>query len=665
MDVRSLYRQMASYDRWKSDLKSQLAAFQRWFTNYRITSAEAQHCLKQALLLLETNSFTLACVGEFSRGKTELINALLFSEYGQRLLPSQPGRTTMCPTEIFYDAKAERCSVRLLPIETRRTATSLDRFKRVPEKWVCVYFDPRNPKQVNEAVSQISATKVVTEQEALEMGFDKSTLTRDGRNSNLVEIPTWRHALINLDHALLRQGLRIIDTPGLNALGNEPELTLNTLPKANAIIFLLSADAGVSASDMTIWNEHIEVLRNSKGMSVLVLLNKIDSLWVDISSQEEVAKSIRRVRETTARQLKLPIEHVVPISAKEGLLAKATQDKPRLLRSSMLKLEMLLAERIVENQKTIVNSRLIGDTFIIVNNTHRALTKRTEECRRELAALEASTTQSAQRRTLEELRSKIKEAHTNYHKQALSLRSCQRLLDRQRQSLIAPVSSTLLEQIISNTMDRLQKSWTTVGLSGTIADFFQILEKNFDNMAREAAQANRVLVDIYRRREHNDAGVDAAKRHFFSVTPFKEQLTLLQRQSQQFRLSLETLFVSKKAYIERFIHSLVREVRNLYTDLDDEISHWVMEALSPLTHQNLYQKQLLERHMLRLANVSNESKNIGTQLEELRKNIRLQEKALEELGTIMTNINNSSPNGLHNSHNVVSLDAARRAAIGN
>ena len=38
----------------------------------------------------------------------------------------------------------------------------------------------------------------------------------------------------------LRQGLRILDTPGLNALGSEPELTLSMLPSAQAIIFLLA-----------------------------------------------------------------------------------------------------------------------------------------------------------------------------------------------------------------------------------------------------------------------------------------------------------------------------------------------------------------------------------------------------------------------------------------
>jgi hypothetical protein len=43
--------------------------------------------------------------------------------------------------------------------------------------------------------------------------------------------------------------LAIIDTPGLNALGSEPELTLSLLPDAQALVFVLSADSGVTASD--------------------------------------------------------------------------------------------------------------------------------------------------------------------------------------------------------------------------------------------------------------------------------------------------------------------------------------------------------------------------------------------------------------------------------
>ena len=663
MDVRSLYRQMASYDRWKSELQSHLGSFHAWFRNHRIKSVEAQHSVNHARSLLAHNHFTLACVGEFSRGKTELINALLFSEYGQRLLPSSPGRTTMCPTEIYYEPKSERCCVRLLPIETRRTTTSIESFRRIPQKWVSIYFDPRNPKQVTQAVSQISATKAVTEREARQMGFDNRMLTRGTDDKNLVEIPAWRHALINLDHPLLRQGLRIIDTPGLNALGNEPELTLNTLPKAQAVIFILAADTGVSASDMAIWNEHIEVLRENKGISVLVLLNKIDTLWNDLQSQEEVARSIRDVREITARQLKVPIEHVVPVSAKEGLLAKATHDKARLLRSSLLKMEMLLAERIVENQKHIVKHRAIADVVSIAHSTYRVLQHRNEECKFELRSLQTSATASAQVQTLDKLRRNIKVAHTGYHKQALSLKSSQRLLDRQRTALMAPVSTVLLEQLIGTTTDKLNRSWTTAGLSKCIAEFFQILEKNIDNMIREAHVANKILTDIYARPEHSDTGKDALERHLFSIKPYQKHLAQLKYQANQFRLSLDTLFASKSKVIERFVQILVSEVRSLYSMLEDDVNHWLKEALTPLTHHNLYQKQLLERHMMRLANLSNENSGIDDQLLELKNNIIVQEQALASLSVIIENLNTSTPYGNGKADNVISLDAARQAAV--
>ena len=61
---------------------------------------------------------SVAFVAEFSRGKSELINAIFFAEYGNRMLPSSAGRTTMCPTELMYDPSLAP-SLRLLPIETR------------------------------------------------------------------------------------------------------------------------------------------------------------------------------------------------------------------------------------------------------------------------------------------------------------------------------------------------------------------------------------------------------------------------------------------------------------------------------------------------------------------------------------------------------------------
>jgi hypothetical protein len=100
---------------------------------------------------------------------------------------------------------------------------------------------------------------------------------RDGA----VEVPRWRHALINMAHPLLRQGLVVLDTPGLNAIGAEPELTVNLIPQAQAVVFILGADTGVTKSDLTIWREHLATMEGSEGTR-FVVLNKIDTLEFEL-----------------------------------------------------------------------------------------------------------------------------------------------------------------------------------------------------------------------------------------------------------------------------------------------------------------------------------------------------------------------------------------------
>ena len=99
----------------------------------------------------------------------------------------------------------------------------------------------------------------------------------------MVEVPKWRHALINIAHPLLKQGLVILDTPGLNAVGAEPELTVNLIPQAHAVVFILGADTGVTRSDLAIWREHLVTTPESIEAR-LVVLNKIDTLWDTLNS---------------------------------------------------------------------------------------------------------------------------------------------------------------------------------------------------------------------------------------------------------------------------------------------------------------------------------------------------------------------------------------------
>jgi replication fork clamp-binding protein CrfC len=636
MDVRSLHRQMTHYNRWKRQLDERLQRFEQWVQAHSVVGQSMDKTLHRARQLLRGESFTIACVGEFSRGKTELINALLYTGGGRRLLPSQPGRTTMCPTEILWDAHQPTNCVRLLPIETRRTTTSLQSFKRIPQNWVTIEFDATDYDQTRAAINQVSASKQVTVADAVKMGFAEDELgERD--DEGRVTVPAWRHALISLDHPLLRQGLRIVDTPGLNALGNEPELTLKTLPDAQAILFLLSADAGVTASDMEIWREHIQGLRDNHCTAVIALLNKIDSLWDDLTPAQEVEESIEQLCRLTAQQLNLVPAHVVALSAKQGLLGKVGRNQAQLARSNFPQLESMLADAVLRNQRQIIGHSLIGDSYGMVINTRSVLVKRIAECEAELDSLRNTAPENASEK-LQELRDTIRRTHHEYHKQALSLRTSQRLLESQHESLLSPVSTPLLDQQIAEAHSSLAQSWTTLGLARAIATFFDAVDSNLSHLEREIERCNRLLTSIYERPEHSLPGDELMMRHLLKIQKQRRQLRQLQTRANEFRKALTTVLTHKSALINRFINTLVQEVRAVYVDLQQHINQWMQEALAPLFHQNQYQKQLLEHHMLRLTQMQTQRNTHAEQLQTLQTNLYQLQSALASIEPLYRDI---------------------------
>ena len=109
---------------WRQSLANELTAFRRWAIVSRLIDDHTMARLAHIERRLMVERLTVAFVAEVSRGKSELINALFFSDMGTRLLPSGAGRTTLCPAEILWDA-ARTPSIRLLPIETRGSPKAL------------------------------------------------------------------------------------------------------------------------------------------------------------------------------------------------------------------------------------------------------------------------------------------------------------------------------------------------------------------------------------------------------------------------------------------------------------------------------------------------------------------------------------------------------------
>ena len=203
---------MHEYSLWRANLIQSIEKYKQWLSRYGLETPHSNNIILNSLDGLKHDRITLAFVAEFSRGKTELINAMFFAESGIRLLPSSPGRTTMSPTEIFYD-EAGGNYIRLLTIESRLEAISLAELKQIPERWIQFDLDCNSPSQMQKVFRELIATKKVDRDLASKLGlWSEREFEDQGGNVNKpdqVEIPCWRHALISFPHPLLKEGLSI------------------------------------------------------------------------------------------------------------------------------------------------------------------------------------------------------------------------------------------------------------------------------------------------------------------------------------------------------------------------------------------------------------------------------------------------------------------------
>ena len=217
MAENKLAHQFAAYSEWRKALVDSICDYRSWLNEQELNDAQIDQRITNLLERLREDKLNVAFVAEFSRGKSELINAIFFADYGQRLLPSSAGRTTMCPTELLYDA-SKPTSIAMLPIETRSSDATTTEYKRYPDEWKVIEFNVDNNDSMVAAFKEVSSTKRVTAEEAEKFGLydpnsgdDAMSLNKDGS----IDIPCWRYAMINFPHPLLEQGLVILDTPGI------------------------------------------------------------------------------------------------------------------------------------------------------------------------------------------------------------------------------------------------------------------------------------------------------------------------------------------------------------------------------------------------------------------------------------------------------------------
>lgn len=623
----ALIDSFSAYTRWRGDLVTAVQRLKTWLSNNDIGDAQIDLRLQCVLDRLREDKLVVAFVAEFSRGKSELINAIFFSQYGNRVLPSSAGRTTMCPTELQWEP-GQMPGVRLLPIETRNRRESVSDLRQKADEWVFEAFDLENAQSLQRAFSRVGETRLVSRQEAEELGF---TIDDDGVEGvrptadGQVEIARWRHAIVQFPHPLLEQGLVIIDTPGLNAIGSEPELTLSLLPSAHAVLFILAADTGVTQSDLQVWQKHVNAGRMQRHGRVVVL-NKIDGLWDGLRAEKEIDAEVDRQVRSVAKTLELDADMVFPVSAQKALFAKVSQDEALLERSRIGRLESALSSELVPTRQQIIRDNTVQECGEIIFRANELLNTRLIGLREQLK--EMADLRGKNQSVIEYMMRKVRAEKDEFDRGLLKYHAVRSVFTNLSNKVFSHIGMDAVRQETRRTRSSMDKATFSSDLRSAMKDFFETLRGKLRHSAQDIEEITNML-DVMYKRFSVEHGLKLAPPNGFSTQRYERDIVRLERAFNEEIATLTALMThSKGSLTQRFFETVALEARKTFEIANRDVEQWLRVVMAPLdTQVREYQLQLRRR----LESVKRVHEATGTLEERIKELLQAEDVLLHQV----------------------------------
>lgn len=278
--------QLRDYEQVKFELAGLIreASSAAWYAKQEPLQRDFQDVLRR----LAEDRFYLTLAGQFSRGKTSLLNAML----GMDRLPTG-----------------------VVPVTSVITAVSYS-----PNERVRMHFE-------NSGLSYDVPLAELSE-----------WITEEGNPGNQRRIDM---AEVQLPSEFLRRGAFFVDTPGLgSAIIENTATTHRFLPQIDALILVTSFEFPLS-------QEELFFLRKAKALrrKIFVVINKLD-----LCPQGEQEKVLNFIRLRFTQEGLDEAVPMFPLSAAHALAARSANDRERLERSGLPQFERALVSYLIEER---------------------------------------------------------------------------------------------------------------------------------------------------------------------------------------------------------------------------------------------------------------------------------------------------------------------------
>ena len=554
---------------WRAELAERLDLLARFLAEHELATGAVAEQIEALRLRLANEKLVVAFVAEFSRGKSELINAIFFADTGRRVLPATPGRTTMCPVELGWDGDTP-ATLSLLPIETRLEGLSLTELRTQTRAWRRLDLDVRDAEQLARSLQEVTRTEWVTEDQARALGFWDDASPDDNPpqdETGKVEVPAWRHALINYPHPLLKQGLVVLDTPGLNAIGAEPELTLSLLPSAHATVFILGADTGVTRSDLSIWRDHL----GAQAPTRFVVLNKIDALADPLATHQQVEAQIALQRRDTARTLGVTEQRVFPLSARQALAARVAGDTQGLAVSRLPELEAALGAQLLPQRRQVLEQVVAEGVQQIESQVVRHL----GDARRQLAeqTLELRGLRGKSGGKVKLMLNRVDAETTEFEESTTLLLAMRAVHGRMLKEMLADLSADRLRDEVAAMQKQMSDSILRLGARRAFVALCERLRGLLAGAQRKQGEIREMLGATFSRL-NGEFGFGLTLGKTLDFDRFVGELQLIESNYVQYLGLTLALRLSQPKFMEQFRRMLISKLRVVFENASGELELW-------------------------------------------------------------------------------------------
>lgn len=252
--------------------------------------------IKDDMLALDYEKFTLVVVGEFSRGKSTFVNAML----GKKVLPSSKRPTTNIISKIVY---ADKPTYEIFLKDGKSKNLTEEEFKNIKAQ---AEEDPSNILKFKSFIKK-------------EEDFSKID-----------------YAVIGQPLAFCQNGVEVVDTPGTNDLNvGRMEITYNYLNRADAAVLLLNATQALTRSELDFLKERI-------------LGNQIKDIFIVINFKDELSPTeevkVKNYVKDNIRDLAEIEPKIFLVSSSQALTYRAAKSGAKLTAREVMNLPQTFEE---------------------------------------------------------------------------------------------------------------------------------------------------------------------------------------------------------------------------------------------------------------------------------------------------------------------------------